>query len=758
MSMKRILVVLLACLSCSWLAAEDFVLRGVVYTTTPEGTVMVVGYTSDLPEDVAIPSVVNSKAVASMRSSAFAGCTSMKTIVIPGSITTISNDAFSGCTALSSVELSDGIAAICRNAFDNCVSLPSLDIPGSITEIQNDAFKGCTSLRNLVLEDGDKELMFEKYFQLSDCPLDEIYYGRNLSDKSSPFAGHSSLGKITIGTHVTTIVQSAFSGCAALKHVVIMDDAKSLDITGYEFPLFAGSPLEKVYVGRNLSYLVDGFRGPSPFQNQELLSDVTIGENVTELGQCFFSGCTSLSTITIPGNVKSIGPWAFQLCASLSSVSMLHGVTTIGDSAFDRCTSLVSVTIPNSVVSVDNDAFEECSALKNVVLEDGEEPLEITGYYTSLFADNPLEEVYWGRNMTHAPDCPPFGNQARLSKVTIGRPVTEIKSSYFSGCTSLVSMDIPETVTVIKDRAFKGCTSLVSVNIPKELSTLEEYTFDGCSSLPEITIPNNVTLIKERCFWGCSSLRKLIIEDGTKSITAETPIFRDSPLEEVYWGRDPNFQPFGQSLKKVVIGENITYIDDWTFIYCASLTSVVLPNGVTSIGDFAFSDCTSLPTITIPSAVTSIGDGAFMGCKSLKEIRSLNSIAPTIQAFTFEGVDTVHCKLLVPKGCADSYRSNILWNMFRNISDELETSIATLPAVDTDFECHVQNGTIVVCGISASQPVYIYDINGRLCCSVAEHDGIVRYRAVSGGLYVVRAGKHAKKVVVGDGSVSTDIY
>ena len=74
------------------------------------------------------------------------------------------------------------------------------------------------------------------------------------------------------------------------------------------------------------------------------------------------------------------------------------------------------------------------------------------------------------------------------------------------------------------------------------------------------------------------------------------------------------------SVKRVVLGEGVVSIGDWTFYSCSSLTSVTIPEGVTSIRTAAFLNCHSLKSINIPVGVTSINWGTFGNCYSLKSI------------------------------------------------------------------------------------------------------------------------------------------
>ena len=144
----------------------------------------------------------------------------------------------------------------------------------------------------------------------------------------------SDVKRIIIGNRVTTIGQTAFSGCSSLTSVTIPNSVTT--IGGYAF------------------------------SDCTSLTSVTIPNSVTTIGEAAFSNCSSLTSVTIPNSVTTIGEDAFYECSSLTSVTIPNSVTTIGDNAFMGCSSLTSVTIPNSVTTIGSEAFSDCTNLQKV--------------------------------------------------------------------------------------------------------------------------------------------------------------------------------------------------------------------------------------------------------------------------------------------------------------------------------------------------------------------------------------------------------
>ena len=89
------------------------------------------------------------------------------------------------------------------------------------------------------------------------------------------------------------------------------------------------------------------------------------------------------------------------------------------------------------------------------------------------------------------------------------------------------------------------------------------------------------------------------------------------------------------SVKRIVLGDGVVSIGDWTFYYCTSLTSIFIPEGVTYIGSRTLAICHSLKSIYIPESVTRIGDRVLDGCYDLKLVYIPEGVTRIVRGMFF---------------------------------------------------------------------------------------------------------------------------
>ena len=106
--------------------------------------------------------------------------------------------------------------------------------------------------------------------------------------------------------------------------------------------------------------------GSEAFRYCEKLRRITLPDSITEIGSYAFYGCVSLESVNIPHGVSAIPPSCFEGCVSLKEVKLHSELIHICDRAFYGCKSLRSLALPSSVQSIGDRALAKCSSLLRI--------------------------------------------------------------------------------------------------------------------------------------------------------------------------------------------------------------------------------------------------------------------------------------------------------------------------------------------------------------------------------------------------------
>ena len=591
-------------------------------------------------------------------SGAFAGCTTLTNIIIPGSVEEIGGEAFMLCSGLDTVEYGNGYYLQTEN--NEHAVLVGTNLKADNVTIHEDciSIQGGTFSKYYFIalgfipppdmgDDSNTEEILGNYINAN---LQEITIPKNV--KNIGFAAFMSCIGLTnvefeVDSNLTSIGAMSFAGCSSLK-TINLEATKLEEIWAFAFgfieeDIIPSAVIEEITLPNTLRTI-----GMGAFVNCTSLRTVNFENNsqLTSIGERAFYNCSSLTSITIPDNVTSIEDYAFGGCGSLEEVTFGENsqLTNIGKLTFALCENLITITVPKSVTSIGDYAFSNCYKLVEVYDLTGPNGLNITagsgdnggvGYYAlEIKKEKELTGIYYtGTNNEYVMYEDLNGNHYLVDYQGQGGDITlptfgytrtySIKSYAFYGEDKLTSITIPDGVTSIGDSAFYSCGNITSIIIPKSVTSIGDDAFRYCNNIQELRI-DDLTSYLNISYGDYDYSRPLYSTDQAVNLYVGEELITNLEIPDGVTAIPDYAFRHVSNITSVTISESVTSIGRSTFSYCSSLTSVNFGDNsmLTSIGEYAFYECSSLETVNFGdnSMLTSIGSYAFYDCSNLTSV------------------------------------------------------------------------------------------------------------------------------------------
>ena len=551
----------------------------------------------------------------------------LQTLTLPSTLMYIGNQAFYGCGKLQNVTFPAGLKGIGFSAFGDCLTMTQVILPDSVMVIGGGAFFRCTELTDLTLP----------------------------------------AGLVTLGG-------GAFEECRKLANVTMPQMPDLTEIGEDVFYLCDGLTNLDFYTADTIQ---DGM-----FSYCQGLTEVTIPDCVTVIGEGALWHCDSMTKITLSSQLKRLDDHALYDCDVLEEVIFTGNAPMIGEKALGNMTltcyypenganwteevlqnyggtiTWIPYNTGTGIPEPEPDITGMCgdNVMWGFLERTGKLTLSGTGS-TYDYRDGGPTEWKEFRNRIRSIEVKPgvtglgtsiFDRCVNAETVTLHEGLKTIGMFAFWHCDSLTELVIPESVTYIESAAFRDCPALCSVKLPSHFTRIPDVSFRN-TGFVTYTVPEHITALGENCLERCKLLEQVILHDKVTEI-GEYVFAYNPKLKTVDW-------PAG-----------VTEVENGVF-YESGVTELVLPATVTEIGQYAFYKCDDFEKLYVLGDIRSVGDYAFTDCAKLTIYgRSGTNVEKYAKAngIPFVAIDPARDFLDVPAG--SFYAGPVRWAVENGIT------------------------------------------------------------------------------------------
>lgn len=269
--------------------------------------------------------------------------------------------------------------------------------------------------------------------------------------------------------------------------------------------------------------------------------------------------------------------------------------------------------------------------------------------------------------------------RSNITEITLNDGIEKIGNECFLG-SKIKKINFPSSLKFIGTSAFLDCNELEEIDMSKtQIEILSESIFFD-SGLKNIILPQNLKIISSEAFCGTDKLQNIKINKSIEEIGFMA--FYKSGLTNIIFHnniKEIGFMAFADciNLTKVdtssEIWSNECLIDLGAFQNCISLTEVILPENVSRLEGYTFIECKKLNKFFLPKNLKSIGE---QGLRTNYNINTIIFNSTQIPEFINEkGVSTSNVlpfvdninEIIVPQESTKEYK-----NRFASYSNKIK--------------------------------------------------------------------------------------
>lgn len=451
-------------------------------------------------------------------------------VMLGDNVTTVPENFIKNC-GITNFIYPEGVANINANSLVNCNSLKTVVIPSTVTAISNYVVSGCQNLSDIYYYAINAQ-MISTYGYVFDNSGNtsglEIHVAGGVESIPSKWMYNCGVSSVVFPEGITSMGSNALVGCKQLESVTLpstLSENSSQIINSCDNL-------------KTLNYNTSHIVGDNSVYNKSIVYDckadftINFGTSVKRLPSYFIYSC-GISSIDLPDNITYVGYNAFSGCSSLSSIRFENPDCTISDSSgtipkqttiygyfdstaydyavkYGRDFELIEEKYTGTLGVNDNFYYKYDETTQTLTIIGADEFESCTDEKGTIYVDMPNYTV----KKVLFEECAFTGSLCGL----LGKYKNSVEEVVFENCDT-------EDVTNISEM-FSGCCNLTTVDFGDfDTSNVVDMSglFIECRNLKEIDISNF------KLYSGCNT-DSVFTKDSCVEVI-HTPYYMDTDIE-----------------------------------------------------------------------------------------------------------------------------------------------------------------------------------------------------------------------------------